>query len=140
VTIAAEGVVAATPEAVFRFLSKLENHWKLAGRWIEVVGIDGDDGGAVRIHGPLGVRRTARTSVVEARPDNLMRGSAELSGGTLASIRWDLHEDAGGTLVRLSADVQRATMPDRLMLALGGRAWMQRHFRSVIERLSDGLS
>jgi hypothetical protein len=137
--IEATRVVAAAPEAVFGFLAKLENHWKLAGRWVEVVSID-DDSGRVRIHGPLGLRRTARTTVVDASPSHVMHGTAELSGGTLARVAWELGEDAGGTAVRLAADVERATLPDRILLALGGRAWMRRHFREILARLDDQFS
>jgi uncharacterized protein YndB with AHSA1/START domain len=136
--IEAERVVATTPEAVFAFLSKLENHWQLAGRWVEVIDLD-DGGGEVRIHGPLGLRRTARTTVIAAHPDHLLQGTAELSGGTLAHIAWELGEDSGGTAVRLSADVERATIGDRLLLALGGRAWMRRHFRAILARLDGRL-
>jgi hypothetical protein len=62
--IEAGTVVPAAPPAVFDFLSDLRNHWVVAGRWIQVVALDGDgDGGRVRIRGPLGLRRTAVTSV-----------------------------------------------------------------------------
>jgi uncharacterized protein YndB with AHSA1/START domain len=134
VTIAASRVVPASPEAVFRFLSKLENHWKLTGRWVEAVTID-DGNGRVRIHGPLGLRRTATTTVVDASPDHVLHGTAELSGGTVASIAWELSEDAGGTAVRLSAEIERATLPDRVLLALGGRTWMAGRFDAILERL-----
>ena len=137
-TIEAEGVVDATPEAVFRFLSDLRNHWRLAGRWIEVVEI-GDGGGRVRIHGPLGIRRTATTRVDDAQPEHLMYGTAELSGGTVAHVRWELNEDARGCLVRLSASLERASWPDRLLLAAGGRVWMERHFRGILARLGGEL-
>ena len=137
-TIAAEAVVAATPEAVFRFLSDLENHWRLAGRWIEVVEI-GERGGRVRMKGPLGIRRTATTRVDGAQPQHRMSGTAELSGGTLAHVRWELNEDAGGTRVRLAADVEHATAADRLLLAAGGAAWMRRRFRRILERLGAAL-
>ena len=138
-TIEATRVVAATPEAVFRFLSKLENHWALAGRWVEVVELE-DSSGRVRIHGPLGLRRTASTRVVDAVPDHVMHGVAELSGGTRARIGWEMNEDAGGTAVRLSADVEHTTLPDRLLLALGGRAWMARHFDAILVRLGEQLA
>jgi uncharacterized protein YndB with AHSA1/START domain len=139
VTIEATRVVAATPEGVFRFLSRLENHWALAGRWVEVVALD-DSSGRVRIHGPLGLRRTASTRVVDAVPDHVMHGIAELSGGTRARIGWEMNEDAGGTEVRLSAEVEHATLPDRLLLALGGRAWMARHFDAILVRLGEQLA
>lgn len=137
-TIEAEGVVAATPEAVFRFLSDLRNHWRLAGRWIEVVEIS-DGGGRVRIKGPLGIARTATTRVDDAQPEHRMSGTAELSGGTLAHVRWDLNEDARGCLVRLSAHVERASAADRVLLALGGRLWLRRRFRKILERLGGEL-
>jgi uncharacterized protein YndB with AHSA1/START domain len=137
--IEASRVVAASPEAVFGFLSNLENHWKLAGRWVEAVSID-DGSGRVRIHGPLGLRRTARTTVVDASPSHVMHGTAELSGGTLARVAWELGEDAGGTAVRLSAEVERAALRDRLLLALGGHAWMKRHFAAILARLDAQLS
>lgn len=135
-TITASRVVPASPEAVFRFLSKLENHWKLTGRWVEAVAID-DGNGRVRIHGPLGLRRTATTTVVDASPDHVLHGTAELSGGTVALIAWELSEDAGGAAVRLSAEIERATLPDRLLLALGGRTWMAGRFDAILERLGE---
>ena len=137
--IEATGVVPAAPEAVFRFLSSLGNHWALADRWIEVVELD-DGSGRVRMHGPLGLRRTARTIVVDAEPDHVMHGTAELSGGTLARIGWELHEDAGGTAVRLSAEIERAALPDRLLLALGGRRWMQGRFDRILQTLARQFS
>jgi hypothetical protein len=139
VTIEATRVVAATPEAVFRFLSRLENHWALAGRWVQVVALE-DSSGKVRIRGPLGLRRTASTRVVDAVPDHVMHGIAELSGGTCARIGWEMSEDAGGTAVRLSAEVEHAALPDRLLLALGGRAWMTRHFDAILVRLGEQLA
>ena len=137
--IEATGVVPAAPEAVFRFLSSLGNHWALADRWIEVVELN-DGSGRVRMHGPLGMRRTARTIVVDAEPNHVMHGTAELSGGTLARIGWELHEDAGGTAVRLSAEIERAALPDRLLLALGGRRWMQGRFDRILQTLARQFS
>jgi hypothetical protein len=136
VKIAASRVVQATPEAVFAFLSDLENHWKLTGRWVEAVALNHSDG-SVRIHGPLGLRRTARTTIVDAMPSHVMHGTAELSGGTVALIAWELSEDVGGTAVRLTAEIERAALPDRLLLALGGHAWMTRHFDAILERLDE---
>jgi hypothetical protein len=140
VRIAAEGVVPAAPEAVFRFLSELDNHWSLAGRWVEVVSLNGSDGGRVRIHGPLGLRRTATTRVVDAQPDHVMHGVAELSGGTRAQIAWELNEDAGGTAVRLSAQIERASFFDRILIALGGGRWMRRRFVVILARLRRQFS
>ena len=135
-TISATRVVASSPEAVFAFLAKLENHWKLAGRWVEPVSID-EAGGEVCIHGPLGLRRTARTTVVDAHPSSVLHGTAELSGGTLARVAWELSEDADGTRVRLSAEVVKTTRLDGLLLASGGRTWMHKRFEAILERLDE---
>jgi Polyketide cyclase / dehydrase and lipid transport len=137
--IEASRVVSAAPEAVFAFLAKLENHWKLAGRWVEPVSIDSSSG-RVRIHGPFGLRRTATTTVVDAEPSHVMHGTAELSGGTVARVAWHLSEDTGGTAVRLSADVEHATPGDRFLLGLGGRAWMRRRFAAILARLDEQVS
>jgi carbon monoxide dehydrogenase subunit G len=139
VRIEAAHVVAATPEAVFRFLSDLENHWKLAGRWVEPLELN-HSSGRVRMHGPLGLRRTATTTVVDAKPSSLMHGTAELSGGTRADIAWELNEDANGTSVRLSAEIDRASFADRALLAIGGRAWMRRRFHVILERLAQAVT
>jgi len=136
VKINASRTVRASPEAVFAFLSDLDNHWKLTGRWVEAVALH-DANGSVRIHGPLGLRRTARTRVVDASPSHVMHGTAELSGGTVARIAWELGEDVGGTAVRLSAEVERAALPDRMLLALGGRRWMTHRFAAILERLDE---
>jgi uncharacterized protein YndB with AHSA1/START domain len=137
--IEAEGVVPASPEAVFRFLSQLANHWTLADRWIDVVELN-DGSGRVRIRGPLGLQRTARTTVVDAQPDHIIHGTAELSGGTVARIAWQLNEDAGGTSVRLSGEIDRAAPLDRLLLALGGAAWLRHRFQRIIATLAQQFS
>ena len=137
--ITASGVVPASPEAVFRFLSKLENHWHLADRWIDVVELN-DGSGRVRMHGPLGLRRTAKTIVLDAEPDHLMHGTAELSGGTRALIGWELNEDANGTGVRLSAVIEHAALPDRVLLTLGGRRWMEHRFAAILATLAQRFS
>src|SRR4051812_1973513 len=137
--IEASREVSAAPAAVFAFLSDLENHWRLTGRWVEAVAL-ANSNGSVRIHGPLGLRRTARATVVDAEPDRVMHGTAELSGGTLARIAWHLEPNGSGTAVRLSAEVERAARSDRMLLALGGRAWMTRRFDAILARLDAQVS
>ena len=129
--------VPAPREAVFAFLSDLRNHWAVAGRWIEVVALDGEgDGGRVRIRGPLGVRRTAVTSVERVDPPERLEGTARL-GRTEARVAWTLHEQRdGATEVRLVATVVRAGPLDRAVLALGGASWMRRLFAATLARLA----
>jgi uncharacterized protein YndB with AHSA1/START domain len=135
--IDASEVVPAPREAVFGFLSDLGNHWAVAGRWIEVVALDGEgDGGRVRIRGPLGVRRTAVTSVERVDPPKRLEGTA-LLGRTEARVAWTLREQPGGrTEVRLAATVVRAGPLDRAVLALGGASWLRRLFAATLARLA----
>jgi hypothetical protein len=142
--ITADSTVAASPEEVFAFLSRLENHWRLAGRWIQVVHLegppDGGDGGAVRIRGPLGLSRTARTTVLRADPPLQMCGSAEVGRKTRARVTWTLAPEDGITRVHLQAEIEEAGLLDRVLLALGGAAWMRGRFRSVLARLATLFS
>lgn len=67
--IKAGGYVPAPRAPIFEFLADLENHWQLAGPFIEVVGLERPSGqsdapavgGRVRMRGPLGLWRTAHT-------------------------------------------------------------------------------
>ena len=136
--IEATAVVPAPREKVFAFLSDLGNHWAVAGRWIEVVAVDGDgDGGRVRIRGPLGLRRTAITSVERIDPPERLQGTARV-GGAQAEVAWMLRErDTGATEVVLAATVLRAGALDRLVLGLGGAAWMRRLFAATLAHLAN---
>ena len=146
-TISAHATVPAPPQAVFAFLSDLENHWALADRFIEVLTLErGPDGvahgGQVRMRGPLGLMRTATTRVVETHPPSSMAGTADLSGGTKARVRWSMSATEGGSRVELSALVEQAALGDRLLLAVGGGVWLRRRFARILEtlarRLDDG--
>jgi uncharacterized protein YndB with AHSA1/START domain len=136
--IEATRVVPASREEVFAFLSDLDNHWAVAGRWIEVVAVEGNgDGGRVRIRGPLGLHRTAVTSVERVDPPERLEGTARL-GGTRAEVAWTLHaRDAGTTEVGLAATVLRSGSLDRLVLRLGGAAWMRRLFAATLTHLAE---
>jgi uncharacterized protein YndB with AHSA1/START domain len=137
--ITATAVLAAEPARIFEFLADLENHWRLTGRRVEVVSLEGPpgarSGGVVRMRGPFGIGRVSTTRVLEADPPRGMRGRAELEGGTAAAISWDFEPAGGGTAVTLSARVERAGRLDRLLLALGGRFWLRLLFASTLRRL-----
>jgi hypothetical protein len=42
--------------------------------------------------------------------------------------------------VRLAADIEQAGPGDRVLLALGGRWWLQRRFASTLDHLARELS
>src|SRR4051794_14493627 len=101
--------MSASPRALFDFLSDLERHWMLADRFVEVLTLDQPDGGGraaggtVRVRGPLGLSRTARTRVTEAHQDELIWGTAEVGPRTRARVTWRFARQSDETLVELSA-------------------------------------
>jgi hypothetical protein len=138
--VEAAALVPASPEEVFAFLDDLGNHWIVADRFVEVVDLhrpDGEraEGGAVRLRGPLGVRRTVVTRVVAVRPPRLLIGTAAVGEHTRARVSWTLAGANGSTQVRLAAAVERASRLDRALLALGGRWWLRRRFAATLEGL-----
>jgi uncharacterized protein YndB with AHSA1/START domain len=146
-TIEAEAVVRAPAGEVFDYLARLENHWRLMDDSVEVLSLDGEGAGGpdralVRMRGPLGIGRVAHTRVLEADRPRLLRGVAEIGrrmdGGrrTQGEVSWRLEAQGSATRVRLCASVERAGLADRVLLALGGRAWMTARFRLALGRLA----
>ena len=142
--IEARRLVRADRGEVFSFLADLENHWLIADRFVDVVDLTGPPGartgGRVRIRGPFGLQRVARTQVDFASPVDEIGGSARIGGLTTAHVRWRLHAADGGTGVTLTADVEQAGARDRLLLALGGRVWMRRRFEMTLRALDARLT
>jgi uncharacterized protein YndB with AHSA1/START domain len=136
--IEATAVVDAPPDEVFDFLCDLGNHWRLVDRLVTVISLEGEppDRAVVRLHGPLGLRRTVHTRVTASRAPRLLIGAAEM-GETRALVSWTLGAHGGRTRVRLAAEVQHAGALDRLLLACGGRVWMRRRFGAGLSRLAD---
>jgi hypothetical protein len=143
--IRAAGLVPAPAPVVFAYLADLGRHWELADRFIEVVELEragGGDaagpatGGRVRLRGPLGLRRTAVTAVDSAEPSTRMAGTARLGRRTAAAVSWTLAPRGVVTSVTLEATVLDAGPLDRLLLRLGGRAWLARRFAAILERLA----
>ena len=138
----ATALVPAPVEDVFAFLDDLGNHWIVADRFVEVLDLHRGDGGranggAVRLRGPLGVRRTVVTKVVAVKAPRLLIGTAEGGDGrTRARVSWSLASHRESTRVRLAASIERATPLDRALLALGGRRWLRRRFAATLEGLA----
>jgi uncharacterized protein YndB with AHSA1/START domain len=142
--IRASRLVRTSRVELFDFLADLEHHWRLADRFIEVLTLERDadgvaHGGHVRMRGPLGPRRTAATQVLAADPPQQLVGEADVGRRTRAFVRWRLTAREGGTEVRLEATVDRAGWLDRLLLVLGGRAWLERRFAAVLGRIAGQL-
>ena len=136
--IVAERRVSAPPERVFDFLADLRNHWRLERAFLELEDV-GERGGVIRVRGPLGIARRVETRVLEADRPSRVAGRADLSGGTVGLVAWEISPEGGGSRVRLSAEVPEAAPTDRLLLALGGRVWLRRLFRRALENLDENL-
>ncbi len=141
--------IGAPPDRVFEFLSDLHNHWLLEDRFVELSSLDDDDGagprgGRVRLKGPLGISREARTRVLSARPPTAFRpgrlaGRADIGRRTTGRVSWEIAvgED-GGSLVTLWATAERASLLDRTLLLLG-RWWLQHTFERAVVTLDRVL-
>ena len=128
--------IPAPPETLYERLAKLENHWALADRWVEVVSLNGGgDGGTVRLNGPLGLSRTARTTVDRLEPSRLIEGTASIGEGTRGRVRWTFEGEGTGTLVTLRAELVEAGALDRALWDLGARGWLESRLRITLERL-----
>jgi uncharacterized protein YndB with AHSA1/START domain len=144
-TISVDRLVPASREAVFAFLADLGNHWALADAAIEVVTLERSggpgtaaDGGRVRLRGPLGIHRTVVTRVDAVDPPASIAGTALVGDRTRARVRWELAEtEDGGTRVTLFAVVGESSRLDRLLLRVGGRAWLQRRLGHILGRLEE---
>ncbi len=134
-------VIEARPAHAFDYLRDLENHWRIAGRFMEVLSLSGPpgahDGGLLRLHGPCGLRRTVRTSIAELDPPESIVGVAEAGQRTRARVSWHLEPAGEGTRVTLRVAVDEAARADRLLLALGGRRWLRRRLRLVLRALAQ---
>ena len=121
---------------MYAFLADLRNHWSLSRRFAVLEQLDGDGaGGHVRIRGPFGLSRIARTRVVSATEPRELHGRAQIGGRTVGTVRWQIEPVAGGSRVSLTARVERASLLDRAILAVGGTVWLQRVFAEALVQL-----
>jgi hypothetical protein len=128
--------VPQRPERVYAFLADLRNHWQLSRRFAELEQLDGDrQGGRVRIRGPLGLSRIARTRVEDTIEPSELRGEARVGRSTLGVVRWTIDPDGSGSRVTLAAEVVRASALDRAVLAVGGELLLRRMFTEALDRL-----
>ncbi|HEX3689446.1 MAG TPA: SRPBCC family protein [Solirubrobacteraceae bacterium] len=143
--ISARRALPVPPEEAFAFLSQPHNHGRLATARIGVrelqVTRDGELHGALMVlRGPLWLRRCARTRVVNVRRPDHLAGTARVGSGTDVEVRWDLDGASAGTTVAiLTATVTRLGIAERVLLAIGGRAWVRRLFVATLERLATEL-
>ncbi len=137
--ISAERLVPVPPERVFEFLADLRNHWSLEARSLVALEEIGETSGVIRLKGPFGFSRRVRTRVLAAEPSRRVAGRADLSFGTVGLVAWEITPHGAGSVVKLSAEVAEASLPDRVVLALGGWRWLRRLFDRALENLEAAL-
>ena len=91
----------------------------------------------MRVRGPLGLSRVARTRVLAVEAPRRLEGRADVGRGTVGSVRWEIEPADGGSRVTLAARVESATAFDRAILALGGGRWLEQIFRDALARLGE---
>ena len=94
----------------------------------------------MRVKGPLGLSRIARTRVARTERPRLVTGTADIGRGTRGSVRWEIDPDVPGTShVHFTAEVVRASIFDRVLLVCGGRWWLARIMRAAVRQLGAAL-
>jgi hypothetical protein len=139
-------VLPVSPADAFAFLHEPQNHRRLTTQRIRLVELNVTDTGELSgalmvIHGPLGLRRLARTRLESTREPAHLLGTAWVGAGTEARVRWDLRPLNGDhTVVTLTATFISPAPLDRLLLLAGGRLWARRLFADTLERLAGQLT
>jgi hypothetical protein len=131
------------PQVVFDSLADLRNHALLAPGWVELrsrdLGTDLPVHAIVRLRGPLAMRRTATTAIVDAREPAVIAGRAGIGKRTRASISWTIAGQRYRTSVSLRVIVEETAFLDGVVLRLGGRRWLQRRLAHGLVCLGDQL-
>lgn len=144
VTVAARTTVAAAPSDVFELVGDLDRHGDLTDRGLRILTLDGPrgrrTGGVVELRGPAGLTRLARTRVRGAEPHARLWGTAETADGARALLEWRFRPQDGRTDVEVRLDVQAANRRDRMLLRLGGRAWLRARLRAALDRLAHAAA
>ncbi len=131
--------VPAPAAEVFEFLADLRNHWRLAARWIEVLGLlphdVSGDGGTVRLSGPFGLTRTVTTRVDRFAGPHAIDGHG-VCGRTRAAVRWRLAERGPITRVTVEVRLLEAGLRDRVVWHGGGRRWLAGRLAQTLTALA----
>ena len=136
--MAAAAVLTISAEMAYDFLSHLPNHARIAGRRLRVESLATERlGGRIVIRGPLGLRRTAVTTITYLTPSRGVGGIAEVGRRTAGLVDWEIQRLAAGCRVTLRATIVRAGAFDRMLFALGGRWWLTRGFARAVALLGE---
>ncbi len=134
--------IATTPEEIFAFLANPDRHWQLLGRRLEPLRAYDGSRSQVRLHGPLGIRRTLWIRLSDERPPHELVGRVEAGGGaTIGTVRWAVRPaGAGASIVELTARTDFAGWLDRLLLTAGGARWLRQSLERALVALDARLA
>lgn len=139
-TLSAALTLTAPTASVYDFLVQLPNHALIGGHGLRLDSVAGDGRSAlISLHGPLGLRRTAFTTVTSLHRPHRFGGTALVGRRTMAYVHWAIEPAGTGSRVTLTATIVRAGPVDRLLLAIGGRWWVTRCFARAIALLGSAL-
>jgi hypothetical protein len=132
------------PQVVFDFLADLRNHALLAPGSVKLrardLSAELPAQAIVRLRGPLAIRPTATTAIVEATAPGVITGRDSIGKRTRASISWTIAGRRDHTSVTLRATAQDAGFLDGVLLRPGGRRWLQRRFADALACLAGQLA
>jgi hypothetical protein len=137
-TVTAAAVLTISAETAYEFLSHLPNHARIAGRRLRVESLATERlGGRIAIRGPLGLRRTAVTTITYLTPPVGVGGTADVGRSTTGQVDWEIRRLADGCRVTLTATILRVGVLDRVLFGMGGRWWLTRGFERAIVLLGE---
>jgi carbon monoxide dehydrogenase subunit G len=146
---AAARTIEAPPETVYAFLEELENHWRLTSGFVAVETLvdpqDDAEGARVVVHGPLGIRKRARTRLLRCEAPGpgstgVVAGTARDAAGTTAEVEWRITPAGSGSLVELTTAIREPRGLDRALVALGAGWWIRRGLARSLERLEEAVA
>lgn len=142
--VRAARTITAVPDEIFAFLANPDRHWQLLGRRLEPLRAYDGERSQLRLHGPLGIRRTLWIRLSEERPPHELVGRVEAGGGaTIGTVRWVVRTDGAGaarSVVELTARTEVAGWLDRLLLAAGGARWLRQSLERTLRALDAHLA
>jgi uncharacterized protein YndB with AHSA1/START domain len=151
--VTATTVISAPREQVFDYLADIANHSEFSDHYLvdwHLTRIDSVGRGAgarFRVKAPGNRFSWAEVSFAEVeRPHRIIEVGRMGKNNRIRTVAaWELAQGASGTTrVRFTLQTMPATLSDRLVEALGARAWMRRkteralrRLRAIIERDED---
>ena len=142
-TIEVSRLIGVRRPEVHALLADVEAHALLSVRGLQLVAAadaPSSPHGLIRVNPPGPLKRTVSTVMSHRDNPSTIAGTARIGRRRVADIVWSLDSRGSDTLVLLSARTRKLSRVEHVVLVLGGRWWIRRRFRKVLERLDNSLS